>query len=105
MKERRVRFTATARGHIDRERQWWLQHRDYPEIFAAELEDAMNILVGLPGAGNPYPRAGVTGLRRLYLEKVAHHIYYTFDIEQVIVRAFWGARRGRGPVIRSSKSK
>ena len=97
MKERRVRFTTTARAHIDRERQWWLRHRDYPEIFAAELEQAVKILAVLPGAGNPYPGAGVPGLRRLYLEKVAHHLYYTFDDEQVIVRAFWGARRSRGP--------
>ena len=105
MKERRVRFTATAQAHIGRERQWWIQHRDYPEIFAAELEAAVTILAVLPGAGNPYPAAGVQGLRRLYLEKVAHHLYYTFDDEQVTVRAFWGARRGRGPVFRSSKSK
>ena len=102
MKERRVRFTATARAHIGRERQWWLQHRDYPQIFAAELEEAVKILAVLPGVGNPYPGAGVPGLRRFYLEKVAHHLYYTFDDEQVIVRAFGGARRGRGPVVRSS---
>lgn len=105
MRERRVRFTATARAHIDRERQWWLQHRDYPEIFAVELEEAVTILAVLPGAGHPYPSAGIAGLRRLYLEKVAHHLYYTFDDEQVIVRAFWGARRGRRPAFRSSKSK
>lgn len=105
MRERRVRFTATARAHIGRERQWWLEHRDYPEIFAAALEDAVKILAVLPGVGNPYPEAGIAWLRRLYLETVAHHRYYTFDDEQVIVRAFWGGRRGRGPVLRSSKSK
>ncbi len=105
MKARRVRFTATAQGHIDRGRQWWLEHRDYPDIFAAELEQAVTILALLPGAGTPYVVTEVPGLRRLYLEKVAHHLYYTFDDEQVIVRAFWGARRGRGPSFRSSKSK
>lgn len=91
--------------HIDRERQWWLQHRDYPEIFAAELEQAVKVLAVLPGAGNSYPGTAVPALRRLYLEKVAHHLYYTFDDEQVVVRAFWGARRGRGPVFQSSNSK
>ncbi|MEW6320308.1 MAG: type II toxin-antitoxin system HicB family antitoxin [Acidobacteriota bacterium] len=65
----------------------------------------MKILAVLPGVGNPYPEAGIAWLRRLYLETVAHHRYYTFDDEQVIVRAFWGGRRGRGPVLRSSKSK
>jgi hypothetical protein len=105
LNERRVRFTATARAHIVRERQWWLQHRDYPEIFAAELEQAVKILAVLPGAGTPYSATEIRGLRRLYLEKVAHHLYYTFDDQEVIVRAFWGARRGRGPVFRSPKSK
>ena len=49
----------------------------------------------LPGAGNPYPDAGVADLRRLYLRKVACHIYYTFDEEQVIVRALWVLPRPR----------
>jgi plasmid stabilization system protein ParE len=105
LRERRVRFTATAQGHIDRERHWWLEHRDHRDIFAAELEDGVKILTLLPGAGAPYPEAGVAGLRRLYLEKITCHIYYTFDDEQVIVRALWGARRGRGPFFGSSKSK
>ena len=105
MRERRVRLTATARAHVSREQAWWLQHRDYPEIFATELEEAVKILAVLPGVGTPYPGAGVPGLRRLYLEKLAHHLYYTFDDDQVTVRAFWGARRGRGPVLRSSESK
>jgi hypothetical protein len=104
LRERRVRFTATARAHVRRERAWWLQHRDHPEIFAAQLEQAVKILAVLPGAGNPYPGAGVPGLRRLYLEKLTHHLYYTFDDDQVIVRAFWRARRGRGPILRSSDS-
>lgn len=53
----------------------------------------------LPGAGTSYPQADVPGIRRVYLEKVACHIYYTFDDNEVIVRAFWGARRRRGPGI------
>ena len=44
----------------------------------------------LPGAGTTYPQAEVAGLRRIYLRKVACHIYYTFDEQEVIVRAFWG---------------
>ena len=29
MKERRVRFTVTLQGHVDRERTWWLENRGY----------------------------------------------------------------------------
>jgi hypothetical protein len=101
LKPRRVRFTATARRHVNREKLWWLENRIYTEVFTTEFEEALRILALLPGAGTSYPQAGVAGLRRIYLRKVACHLYYTFDKREVIVRALWGARRHRGPVIRS----
>jgi hypothetical protein len=79
LSQRRVRFTATARAQVARERLWWLENRIHTEIFAAEFEEALRILTFLPGAGTSYARAGVAGLRRIYLRKVACHIYYTFD--------------------------
>lgn len=99
MKRRRVRFTATAREHIRRENTWWLENRDHREVFADELEEAIGILAVLPGAGTPYTHTDLAGLRRVYLRRVACHIYYTFDEQEVIVHAFWGARRGRGPSV------
>jgi plasmid stabilization system protein ParE len=97
VKPRRVRFTTTAEEHVRREKTWWLENRIHTEIFATELEEAVKVLAVLPGAGTPYPDADVVGLRRIYLRKIACHIYYTFDHEDVLVRALWGARRGRGP--------
>jgi plasmid stabilization system protein ParE len=94
---RPVRFTATARGHVQREKAWWLQNRVQSEIFATELEQALRMAAALPGAGTTYPDAGVPGLRRIFLRKTACHIYDTFDEHTVIVRAVWGARRERGP--------
>jgi plasmid stabilization system protein ParE len=99
VKQRRVRFTATAQEHVKREKIWWLENRIHTEVFAAEFEEALKILAVLPGAGTPYPHADVADLRRIYLRKVACHIYYTFNEQEVIVRAFWGAHRGRGPSI------
>ena len=97
MTPRRVRFTATARGHVRRERAWWLEHRVHTEVFAAELEQALRIVAALPGAGTTYLDAGVLGLRRIFLRKSACHVYYTFDEHAVVVRAVWGSRRERGP--------
>jgi plasmid stabilization system protein ParE len=94
---RRVRFTATARRHVQREKQWWLVNRTHIDVFVSEFEQALRVLALLPGAGTAYPQAGVTGLRRIYVPKVACHLYYTFDDNEVIVRAFWGARRERRP--------
>ena len=51
----------------------------------------------LPGIGAPYELSPLPGVRRLYLDKVACHLYYTSDDEQVIIRSMWGATRGRGP--------
>jgi plasmid stabilization system protein ParE len=100
LKKRRVRFTATARRHVDCERTWWLENRDYQDLFAAELEAAVQVLATLPGVGTPYIQVRVPGLRRLYVRKLTCHLYYTFDDDEVIVRAFWGARRERGPSFR-----
>jgi hypothetical protein len=99
LKHRRVRYTQTAQEHVWREERWWLENRDHPEVFGDEFGRALGILAALPGAGTPYPASGVPGLRRMYVAKVACHIYYTFDDREVIVRAFWGAHRSRGPVI------
>jgi hypothetical protein len=33
----------------------------------------------------------------VYLRKMALHLYYTFDDDEVIVRALWAAHRERGP--------
>ena len=49
MKGRRVRFTATAQRHVDQERTWWLENRDYRDLFATELEAATQLLAVLPG--------------------------------------------------------
>ena len=99
MTGRRVRFTETAASHVERERAWWVGNRDHQDLFTTELENAVQILALLPGAGTAYPYADVTDLRRLYLRKLACHLYYTFDDDNVIVRALWGARREHGPLL------
>ena len=97
MKQRHVSFTLTARKHVTREKTWWLENRDYPDVFAEELEQALKIVAVLPGAGTVYPASPVPGVRRVYLRRVGLHLYYTFDNDTVLVRALWGARRERGP--------
>lgn len=69
----------------------------YGEVFASELDEALRVAALLPGAGTCYPNAGLPAVRRLYLRKIACHLYYTFDEDNVIVRALWGARRHGGP--------
>ena len=97
MKNRRIRFTTTAQEHVRRENAWWLANRDNIGVFAEDLEQALKIVATLPGVGTLYSQSPVSGVRRIYLRRVAAHIYYTFDDDEVIIRALWGTRRERGP--------
>lgn len=97
MKQRHVRFTLTAQRHVAREKTWWLENRDHPQVFAEELEQALKIVALLPGAGTVYTTSPVPGVRRVYLRRVGLHLYYTFNNDTVLVRALGGARRERGP--------
>ena len=97
MKNRLIRFTATAQEHVRREKAWWLANRDHTDVFTEELEQALKVIAILPGAGTLYQRSPVPGVRRVYFRKTALHLYYTIDDDEVIVRALWGAHRERGP--------
>jgi hypothetical protein len=97
LKQRHVSITLTAQQHVEQERAWWLANRDHPEIFSDELEQAVKIVAMLPGAGGVYSRSPVPGVRRVYLRRIALHLYHTFDDKAVVIRALWGARRERGP--------
>jgi plasmid stabilization system protein ParE len=94
---RKVRFTATAQSHVRLLRRWWLENSARPEILQDDLNEAIKTLAAVPGIGSPYPSAPTPGIRRLYLERLTSHIYYTFDEREVVIRALWHARRGSGP--------
>jgi len=53
------------------------------------------VIATLPGMSSSYDR--VPGMRRVFVERLGVHVYFTFDDDTVIVRAVWGARRRRGP--------
>jgi hypothetical protein len=97
LKQRHVSFTRTAQQHVTREKARWLANRNHPEVFAEEFGQALKVVAMLPGAGTPYASSPILGVRRVYLRRVALHLYYTFDDDVVIIRALWGARRERGP--------
>jgi len=86
---------------VAHEKTWWLEKRLHIDVFATEIDEAVRMLSLLPGAGTPYTRTSTRGLRRLYLRKIACHVYDTFDAHDVIVRAVWGARRVRRPPLKA----
>jgi hypothetical protein len=52
VKRRQVLFTAAARRHILRERDWWVNNREHVDAFASELDRAINLIATLPGVGS-----------------------------------------------------
>lgn len=99
MNRRRVRFTATARDHVRYFRRWWQENSVRPQILHEDLSAAIRLVAALPGVGTPYLDAPVAGVRRLYLERLTAHLYFTFDDELVVIRALWHSRRGSGPAL------
>jgi plasmid stabilization system protein ParE len=95
---RRVRFTATAREHLQLLKRWWQVSSVRPEILHDDLEEAIEMLAVVPAIGSPYKAAPIAGIRRFYLERLMSHLYYTFDERELVIRALWHARRGSGPV-------
>jgi plasmid stabilization system protein ParE len=94
---RKVRFTVTARKHVQLFKQWWRDNSARPEILLKDLDEATGMLSAVPGIGMPYPASPITGMRRLYLERLTAHLYYTYDEREVVIRALWHVRRGTGP--------
>lgn len=97
MTRRKVRFTATAREQLRIFKSWWRDNTVRPEIFDEDLEEAIKTLSIVPGIGSPYRAAPIPGVRRLYVERLVSHLYYTYDDREIIIRALWHARRGSGP--------
>jgi len=97
VKRRKIRFTATAREHVRLLKQWWKENSVRPEILEQDLSEALKMLSIVPGIGKPYSSAPFPGVRRLYLERLMSHLYYTHDEREIVIRALWHARRGSGP--------
>ena len=79
MTRRRVRFTATARKHVRLLKQWWLENSAHPEILDHDLREAVGMLSLLPGIGSAYPAGPVSGVRRLYLDRLMSHLLAADD--------------------------
>lgn len=97
MTRRKVRLTAKARTQLRLFKDWWGENAVRPEILSTDLTAALEMVSIAPGIGSPYRQSPIFGVRRLYLGRLMSHLYYTFDEREVVIRAFWHARRGAGP--------
>ncbi|KFE68163.1 hypothetical protein DB31_7400 [Hyalangium minutum] len=66
-----------------------------------ELSAAVETVAASPGAGAPYRRTSLSGMRRVLLPRTRYHLYYTVDETEGVVRvhALWHTARGQGPLL------
>ncbi len=96
----KVRFTPEAEEQAGAIDAWWRENRSSArELFARELADAKALVTTSPKIGTIYTLLDDQPVRKVYMPRTRHHIYYTYhqDDGEIVIHAVWGAPRGRGP--------
>ena len=93
----KVEFSDEAQVQVQQIDAWWRQNRPFaPDLFTAELDDAVLRLERMPTLGTRY-QGSVNATRRLLLRRTRYHIYFIGRAESLYVLAVWSVYRGRGP--------
>ena len=85
---------------------WWAANRsDAPDLVVDEFARCVMLLENMPDIGTRFHRATVPGVRRLFMSRTRHHIYYLHDEVHAIVYilAVWGSPKGRLPPLRAPR--
>lgn len=93
-----VEVTPRAAIQIEAAAVWWARNRPAaPDAIRVDFQEAKVLLSRQPGVGARSSTARYPDLRRLYLSRVRYHVYYRVRAEEIVIVAFWHARRGSGP--------
>jgi plasmid stabilization system protein ParE len=93
-------FSAQMQQQIRRADSWWREHRPAAgDLFASELQGALDLLSEHPLAGKGIAIPGYLDIRRLDLRRTRYFVLYEYDAatDTVFVDAVWSSLRGRGP--------
>jgi plasmid stabilization system protein ParE len=96
----RIRYTKRAELCVQRLDAWWRAHRfDAPDLFFAEVENTLQLLLNKPDLGVVYKTRRGTAVRRMLLPRTQYHLYYEHDQQddQLMIITIWGGKRRRGP--------
>jgi hypothetical protein len=95
----RIEVVAEAQAQFAYREAWWRANRDVREFFEEEYERALKHLSGSPKSGDQYRFVRGKLIRRWLMKKTECHIYYWHspELDLIEIRAFWGAKRERGP--------
>jgi len=93
-----VVFTVDATEQVREIKAWWLSNRRIaPDLFADELDGAIDVLAHTPTLGTPTADARLPGVKRLLLQQSRYHLYFRIASGRLEILAVWHAVRGSGP--------
>lgn len=94
----RIKVSARAAAQTRRAADWWLHNRPAASgAVANDIRESVALLAEQPGIGAKYEGARVPGVRRLFLGRIGHFLYYRVDSGTLEVLALWHASRGGDP--------
>ncbi|HBL30709.1 MAG TPA: type II toxin-antitoxin system RelE/ParE family toxin [Acidobacteria bacterium] len=96
----RIRVSPRAAVQIRTAARWWAENRPKaPLAFAEEIEKGYALTRQFPSAGEPVAHASLPGIRRVLLNRIHYHLYYSVSPASLTVEilALWHTRRGSLP--------
>lgn len=93
-----LRFVPHAVDQLLAADDWWRANREKaPDLFATELNEAIDLLRRTPDAGAAYRNEQLPDARRFLLRRTRFHLYYVVRGDVLVIVAVWSAIRGHGP--------
>jgi plasmid stabilization system protein ParE len=96
----RVRIKPRAVRQIDEAAAWWSGNRPAaPGAIRKDIKAALAALGEQPGIGTRVENSRNQEVRRLYLPRTRHFLYYRVKGQYLEVVAFWHESRESGPSV------
>jgi plasmid stabilization system protein ParE len=95
-----IHITHRAAAQIQRLSAWWQKNRSAaPDAVVVELERTFTLLTMNPKLGTLARNAKLSGVRRIHLATIHHHLYYRVRADAVDILALWHTSRGSAPPV------
>ena len=96
----RVKISARASNQVRAAAKWCAENRPAaPDAIGIDFSEAVALLAEQPNIGVAYGGGRAIGIRRLFLGRVGHFVYYTATEDSLNVLAIWHASREHQPVL------
>jgi plasmid stabilization system protein ParE len=93
-----VVVSRLALAQVRQASRWWKRNRpSAPGAIDVELAKAIDLISAQPGIGARADDPDLPGVRRIRLDRIGYHLYYSATSERIEILALWHVRRGSGP--------